>query len=73
MLFRFIVYDRINEKYMQTGRAWHGDEVTMPPELRKAHQQNDKAVMQAYGFWGSVKTESDCVARLMEMYAGMVG
>ena len=27
--------------------------------------------MQAYGFWGSFKTESDCVARLMEMYAGM--
>ncbi len=47
------------------------DEVTMPPELRKAHQQNDKAVMQAYGFWGNVKTESDCVARLMEMYAKM--
>ncbi len=44
------------------------DEVTMPPELRKAHQQNDKAVMQAYGFWGSVKTESDCVAELMKMY-----
>lgn len=47
------------------------DEVAMPPELRKAHQQNDKAVMQAYGFWGSVKTESDCVTRLMEMYARM--
>ena len=28
--------------------------------------------MQAYGFWGSVKTESDCVARLMELYAEMV-
>ena len=47
------------------------DEITMPPELRKAHQQNDKAVMEAYGFWGSVKTESDCVARLMEMYSEM--
>lgn len=47
------------------------DEVTMPVELRRAHQANDKAVMQAYGFWGSVKTESDCVARLMEMYAEM--
>lgn len=45
------------------------DVVTMPPELLRAHQQNDKAVMQAYGFWGSVKSESDCVARLMEMYA----
>ena len=44
------------------------DEVTMPPELRKAHQANDKAVMQAYGFWGKVKTESECVAELMKMY-----
>lgn len=26
------------------------DEAAMPPELRKAHQQNDIAVMQAYGF-----------------------
>ena len=26
------------------------DEVTMPLELRKAHQENDKAVMEAYGF-----------------------
>lgn len=45
------------------------DELTMPPELRKAHQQNDKAVMEAYGF--PVKsdfTESMCVAKLMEMY-----
>jgi len=24
------------------------DEITMPPELRKAHQANDKTVMQAY-------------------------
>lgn len=47
------------------------DEVAMPPELRKAHQQNDKAVMQAYGFWGKLNTESDCVAALMEMYAEM--
>lgn len=44
------------------------DEVTMPPELRKAHQQNDKAVMQAYGFWGKLNTESACVAELMKMY-----
>ena len=44
------------------------DEVTMPPELRKAHQQNDKAVMQAYGFWGKLNSESACVAELMKMY-----
>ena len=44
------------------------DEVTMPPELRKAHQQNDKAVMQAYSFWGKLNTETECVAELMKMY-----
>lgn len=44
------------------------DETTMPPELRKAHQQNDRAVMQAYGFSVKDMTESKCVAELMKMY-----
>ena len=44
------------------------DEVTMPPELRKAHQANDKAVMQAYGFDVKTTTESSCVAELMKLY-----
>ena len=54
-------------KYPDCSLADLYDETTMPPELRKAHQQNDKAVMKAYGF--SVKmTESECVAELMKMY-----
>lgn len=44
------------------------DETTMPPELRKAHQQNDKAVMRAYGFDIKTTTETACVAELMKMY-----
>lgn len=47
------------------------DEVMMPPELRKAHHQNDMAVMQAYGFTkGSeaYKSEAACVAELMKLY-----
>ena len=44
------------------------DEVTMPPELRKAHQQNDRAVMQAYGFDVKTTTETSCVAQLMKLY-----
>ncbi len=44
------------------------DELTMPPELRKAHQANDRAVMQAYGFDIKTMTESSCVAELMKMY-----
>ncbi len=43
------------------------DELTMPPELRRAHQANDFAVMAAYGFDRKI-TESECVAELMKMY-----
>ena len=48
------------------------DELTMPPELRKAHQQNDRAVMQAYGFDVATTTETSCVAELMRMYQRLV-
>ena len=44
------------------------DETTMPPELRKAHQNNDRAVVQAYGFSIKDMTESKCVAELMKLY-----
>ena len=43
------------------------DETTMPPELRKAHEANDKAVMAAYGFKASM-AEPEIVAELLEMY-----
>ena len=50
------------------------DELTMPVELRKAHQANDIAVMKAYGMIKKVDgkntflTESETVAKLFEMY-----
>ena len=44
------------------------DETTMPVELRRAHQNNDRTVMQAYGFSVKDMTESKCVAELMRMY-----
>lgn len=47
------------------------DELTMPPELRKAHQANDRAVMDAYGFikgTAARTSESACVAELMKLY-----
>ena len=43
------------------------DEDSMPYELRKAHQANDKAVMNAYGFDQSMD-ESQIVAELFRMY-----
>ena len=50
------------------------DELVMPVELRRAHQLNDKAVMEAYGLVKEVDgkntwfTESETVAKLFEMY-----
>ncbi len=44
------------------------DPLTMPKELRKAHEANDLAVMKAYGFSVKDTSEEICVAKLMEMY-----
>lgn len=44
------------------------DEALMPSALRKAHQANDRAVMQAYGFDVGSMTEAGCVAELMRRY-----
>lgn len=44
------------------------DPLTMPKELLKAHQDNDRAVMEAYGLSVKETTESDAVAHLFKMY-----
>ena len=59
-------------RYPESSLADLYDELTMPPELRKAHQDNDRAVMQAYGFSVRDMTESKCVAELMRMYQKLV-
>lgn len=63
------------ELYPECSLADLYDDLTMPKELRKAHQENDKAVMEAYGFCKKDEngkrtwlTESETVAKLMEMY-----
>ncbi len=56
-------------KYPDSSLADLYDELTMPVELRRAHQDNDRAVMQAYGFpVKSSFTESQCVAELFKLY-----
>jgi len=54
-------------KYPDSSLADLYDETTMPPELRKAHKENDKAVMAAYGF-NPKMTEPEIVAELFKMY-----
>ena len=58
-------------KYPDSSLADLYDELTMPVELRKAHQDNDRAVMQAYGFDVKTMTESQCVAELFKMYQAL--
>lgn len=59
-------------KYPNSSLADLYDELTMPSDLRRAHQLNDVAVMEAYGFNWKKMTESDCVAELMKMYLELV-
>lgn len=58
--------------YPESSLADLYDEVAMPPELRKAHQANDRAVMEAYG-WKADRnfTESVCVAELFKLYQNL--
>ena len=47
------------------------DEISMPPELRKAHVSNDKAVMEAYGF-STKMSEDEEVAMLFKIYESLI-
>ena len=65
------------ELYPDSSLADLYDELTMPVELRQAHQANDMAVMRAYGMQKIVDgkktwlTESETVAKLFEMYGDL--
>ena len=43
----------------------------MPIDLRKAHDENDRAVLDAYGFSKNI-SESEIVSRLFEMYQELI-
>lgn len=58
--------------YPESSLADLYDEVTMPVELRKAHQENDKAVMEAYNMSVGDTTESDSVAKLLKLYRKLI-
>ncbi len=62
----------VRKKYKDSSLAELYDEITMPIELREAHRENDKAVMEAYGFRGQKMKESECVRRLMELYKKII-
>jgi len=53
--------------YPESSLADMYDELTMPPELRRAHRANDAAVLEAYGFPKDA-SESEIVTRLFKLY-----
>lgn len=57
--------------YPESSLADLYDDLAMPPELRKAHHQNDRAVWEAYGKAWDIKSENDCVAYLMKLYQSL--
>ena len=59
-------------KYPDSSLADLYDPTTMPYDLLEAHRRNDRAVMEAYGF-STKMTESECVAKLFEMYSKLTG
>ncbi|MBQ9469803.1 MAG: methylase [Bacteroidales bacterium] len=61
----------VRAKYADSSFAELYDEVSMPADLRKAHRENDKAVMAAYGFPPKM-SEGEIVAELFEMYSDLI-
>lgn len=60
------------EKYPDCSLAQlYGENTFLFPELVKAHQANDRAVMEAYGFTKDI-TEDEIVAELFKMYEKLV-
>ena len=50
----------------------YGDKMYLYTDLLEAHRANDRAVMEAYGFYGKHMTEAQCVAELMKLYQKLV-
>lgn len=62
----------VREKYPDNSYADLYDPLFMPADLRKAHQENDKAVWEAYGKKWKLGNEEECVAYLMKLYKDLV-
>ena len=56
----------VRSNYPESSLADLYDVNTMPDDLRKAHIENDKAVMAAYGFTG--KSDEEVTKALLQLY-----
>lgn len=63
---------KARELYPDATLAQLYNELTMPMELLRAHQDNDRAVMDAYGMKVGSTSESESLAILFKMYSDLV-
>lgn len=66
-----MILDARKKYHDSTLADMYGENMYLYPELLRAHQLNDKAVMQAYGFKNNL-SESEIVSNLMKMYQELV-
>lgn len=60
----------VRAKYPESSLADLYDVAAMPDDLKKAHLDNDKAVMKTYGFTG--KTDEEVTKALLELYKKLI-
>lgn len=74
MIIEEYAQDVLNKRevFSESSLADLYDPLTMPPELLKAHQNLDRAVMKAYGYSPEKSTEISRVADLMQRYKRMI-
>ena len=60
----------VRKRYPESCLADLYDVATMPDDLMKAHLDNDKAVMKAYGFTG--KTDKEVTKALLKLYKKLI-
>lgn len=63
----------VRNKYLDVSyEKMYGKDMFLYTDLLSAHEENDKAVMQAYGFDYRAMDEADIVAELMKMYQDLI-
>ncbi len=65
---RSVLAARANHPTVTLAKMYKAQNFLLFADLKNAHDNLNRAVMEAYGFWGKLNTETECVAELMKMY-----
>ncbi len=65
---RTVIDARKNHPTLTLANMYKSVNLLLLSDLKAAHDNLNRVVMQAYGFWGKLNTETECVGELMKMY-----